>query len=211
MAAAPGAAAWTLLSGGGAHPHGAEVLVLFACVGSIAGNSLVVWLLGVCGQRGTMGTYILHLAAADLLFLFCSAVLTILNATAWAARVHHLGLLAVSCAKYLAYMEGLSLLTAASAQPCLWLLPCLEPGPLAPAPSGSTVDTIFHILTLVSFTPLMALSSTSLFIQVQKSPRPRQRRPTRLYVVTLVCVFVLLVCTLPLGISGFLLYWLDPP
>lgn len=134
MAAAPGAAAWTLLSGGGAHPHGAEVLVLFACVGSIAGNSLVVWLLGVCGQRGTMGTYILHLAAADLLFLFCSAVLTILNATAWAAHVHHLGLLAVSCAKYLAYMEGLSLLTAASAQPCLWLLPCLEPGPLAPAP-----------------------------------------------------------------------------
>ncbi|KAM9078722.1 LOW QUALITY PROTEIN: mas-related G-protein coupled receptor member D-like [Megaptera novaeangliae] len=162
-----------------------HALVLFTCVGGIAGNSLVVRLLGSRWRRGTVGIYIPHLAAADLLFLLCSAPLIIPNASSWAAGVHHLRCLAGRSAKHLAHTAGLSL-----------------PGP--------AVDTIFHSFAPASFTPVVALSSMALCLQAQRSSRPRQRRPTRLYVAIL-GAFVLRICALPLGISGFLLCWLDLP
>ncbi|XP_040111201.1 mas-related G-protein coupled receptor member D-like [Oryx dammah] len=76
---------------------------------------------------------------------------------------------------------------------------------------GSKAETVLHFFTLVSFTPIMALSGMALCIQVQRSSRPWQRPLTRLYMAVLLCVFVSLACALPLGISGFLLYWLDLP
>ncbi|KAI4530220.1 hypothetical protein MG293_020076 [Ovis ammon polii] len=76
---------------------------------------------------------------------------------------------------------------------------------------GSKAETVLHFFTLVSFTPVMALSGMALCIQVQRISRPWQRPLTRLYMAVLLCVFVFLACALPLGISGFLLYWLDLP
>ena len=64
---------------------------------------------------------------------------------------------------------------------------------------------------MVSSTPVMALSGMALCIQVQRSSRPWRRPLTRLYLAILLCVFVFLACALPLGISKFLLYWLDLP
>ncbi|XP_008518957.2 mas-related G-protein coupled receptor member D-like [Equus przewalskii] len=187
------------------------------------------------------GDYILHLALADLLFLLCSATLTVLDAR---SQVNHLGHQAVKSVKYLAYTSGLSLLTAASAQLCLsilfptwyhshrrtrlsglecarlWLLSLMvtmlasffhkEPGN-PHLRQGSMVHTIFHILTLVGFTPIMVLSGVVLFIQLQKSSRPWQWQPTRLYVALLASVFVFLICALTVGVSRFILHPLHPP
>ncbi|XP_006064036.4 mas-related G-protein coupled receptor member D [Bubalus bubalis] len=219
-----------------------DALVMFTCVGGIVGNGLVVWLLGFQRQRGPLGIYLLHLAVADLLFLLCSATLTVLSASSWGAHMHHLGPQAVRSAGYLAYTVSLSLLTAASAQSCLpglfptwyhgrwhrrlsaavcavfWLLAVLFIVPAwyfhdeAEHPHswlGSKAETILYFFTLVSFTPIMALSGMALCIQVQRSSPPWQRPLTRLYVAVLLCVFVFLACALPLGISAFLLYWLD--
>ena len=196
-----------------------HALVLFTCVGGIVENGLVVRLLGSRWQRGTVGIYILHLAAADLLFLLCSAPLIVPNANCWAARVHHLGCLAGRSTKHLAHTAGPSLLTAPGAQPglcglvptwcwvhwrprlwglvgtTLWLLallltalalyfheearhPHLQPGP--------AVDTVFHSFVPASFTTVVALPSMALCLQAQRSSRPRQRWPTRLYVAILV-------------------------
>ncbi|XP_043780401.1 mas-related G-protein coupled receptor member D-like isoform X2 [Cervus elaphus] len=221
-----------------------DALVMFTCVGGIVGNGLVVWLLGSRRRRGPLGIYLLHLAMADLLFLLCLATLTILSASSWGARVHHLGLRAVRSAGYLAYTVSLSLLTAASAQSCLpglfptwyrgrwhlrlsavvcaalWLLAVLLIMPAwyfhdkAERPHswpGSRAETVLHFVTLISSTPVMALSGMALCIQVQRSSRPWQRPLTRLYLAVLLCIFVFLACALPLGISWFLLYWLDLP
>nr|XP_030689881.1 mas-related G-protein coupled receptor member D [Globicephala melas] len=182
-------------------------LVMFTCVGSIMGNGLVVWLLGFHGQRVPYKVCILHLAVADLLLL---------------------------------QVAGLSLLTAISTQRCLSVLlpvwykchrPRHLPGTVCVplwAPSlllstlaslcGSfwhrdewqcfTVDLIVSILITGTFTPAMATASLTLCTQVQRSSQ--RRRPTRLYVAILASVLVF-VCVLPLGVSGFLLYWLDLP
>ncbi|KAF5920888.1 hypothetical protein HPG69_016686 [Diceros bicornis minor] len=102
----------------------------------------------------------------------------------------------------------------------LWLLSLLlaalvlyfHDEPRDPHPrQGSTVDTIFHVLTLVSFTPIMVLSSVVLFIQVRRSSQPWQWRPTRLYAAILASVFVFLICALAVGISRFILHRLDLP
>ncbi|XP_014717081.1 mas-related G-protein coupled receptor member D-like [Equus asinus] len=187
-----------------------------------------------------MGDYILHLVLADL-FLLCSATLTVLDAR---SQVNHLGHRAVKSVKYLAYTAGLSLLTAASAQPCLsilfptwyhshrhtrlsglecarlWLLSLMvtmlasffheEPGN-PHLRQGPMVNTVFHILTLVGFTPIMVLSGVVLFIQLRKSSRPWQWQPTRLYVALLASVFVFLICALTVGIPRFTLHPLHPP
>lgn len=71
------------------------------------------------------------------------------------------------------------------------------------------VDMALGALIMGVFTPVMATSSVTLFVQVQKSTLVRRRRPRRLYVVILVSVFVFLVCSLPLGIYWFVLYWVD--
>ncbi|XP_004852684.3 mas-related G-protein coupled receptor member D [Heterocephalus glaber] len=70
------------------------------------------------------------------------------------------------------------------------------------------IDMALGTLILGVFTPVMAISSAILFVQVRKSTLVwRRRQPRRLYVIILASVFVFLVCSLPLGIYWFVLYW----
>ncbi|KAM5248450.1 mas-related G-protein coupled receptor member D [Ctenodactylus gundi] len=73
------------------------------------------------------------------------------------------------------------------------------------------VDVTLSTLIMGVFTPLMTVSSVILFIQVRRSSLQRRRRPRRLYVVILASVFTFLVCSLPLGIYWFVLYWVGLP
>ncbi|XP_073665553.1 mas-related G-protein coupled receptor member D [Tursiops truncatus] len=139
-----------------------------------------------------------------------------------------------------AQVAGLSLLTAISTQRCLSVLlpvwykchrPRHLPGTVCVplwAPSlllstlaslcGSfwhrdewqcfTVDLIVSIFITGTFTPATATASLTLCTQVQRCSQ--QHRPTWLYTAILASVLVF-VCVLPLGVSGFLLYWLDLP
>lgn len=64
-----------------------------------------------------------------------------------------------------------------------------------------TVDSVLISLILGLFTPMMAVSSLTLFVRVRRSSLCG-RRPTRLYVVILASVLVYLTCVLPLGLYG---------
>ncbi|XP_049747825.1 mas-related G-protein coupled receptor member D-like [Elephas maximus indicus] len=220
-----------------------SALTTFTCLWGMVGNGVVIWLLSFCLQRGPVGVYVLNRAVADLLFLLCMAVLTVLRASAWKSFVSPLVLLATRSAKYLAYTASLSLLVALTTQHCfsilfpiwyrchrprhlsalvstlLWVLSFLlttlilyfynEPWN-ADSKEGARVDTIFHILTLMSFTPGMVLSSVFL-VHVYRNPQQWRRQPWRLLVGILALILVFLVCTLPLSIASFILYWVSLP
>ncbi|XP_042531896.1 mas-related G-protein coupled receptor member D [Dipodomys spectabilis] len=101
-------------------------LTMAVCVCGMAGNSLVVWLLGFRIRRTPFCVYVLNLAAADLLFLLCMAALLVLETqplgSLGRAEPVHQAYEVLKRTKYLAYTAGLSLLTAISTQRCLSVL-----------------------------------------------------------------------------------------
>ncbi|XP_045631615.1 mas-related G-protein coupled receptor member D-like [Ursus americanus] len=212
-------------------------LATFTCVCGMMGNGLVVWLLSCRGQRTPFCTYVLHLAVADFLFLLCTAVTLYLETPMLAYEVMErvrsftytasLSLLtAISSQRCLSVLfpiwykchrpQYLSAVVCA----LLWALSLLMSVVAALFCSEFwlgvesqclTVDSVFSFLVMGIFTPVMVLSSVTLFVRVRRSSRQWGRRPTRLYVVVLASIVVFLLCALPLGISWFFLYWLDLP
>ncbi|XP_008067504.1 mas-related G-protein coupled receptor member D [Carlito syrichta] len=220
-----------------------SALTMFTCVCGMAGNGLVVWLLGFRLQRTPFCTYVLNLAGADLLFLLCMASMLSLE-TRPLAGARALAHEAIERVKFFAYTAGLSLLMAISAQRCLsvlfplWVkghqhrsLPALVCALLwALALLLNTFTTLFcgrlwradprrcfmvdmtlSALIMGVFTPVMTVSSVTLFVQVRRSARQWQRRSTHLYVIVLASVLVFLVCSLPLGLYWFVLFWVGLP
>ncbi|XP_045631614.1 mas-related G-protein coupled receptor member D-like [Ursus americanus] len=218
----------------------AEVLSSLAtltCVCGMMGNGLVVWLLSCRGQRTPFCTYVLHLAVADFLFLLCTAVTLYLETPMLAYEVMHrvkffaytasLSLLmAISTQRCLSVLfpiwykchrpQYLSAVVCA----LLWALSLLMSVVatlfcsefwLGVESQCFMVDSVFSFLIMGIFTPVMVLSSVTLFVRVRRSSRQWGRRPTRLYVVVLASVVVFLICALPLSISWYFLYWLDLP
>ncbi|NP_987075.1 mas-related G-protein coupled receptor member D [Mus musculus] len=133
-------------------------LAMATCVGGMAGNSLVIWLLSCNGmQRSPFCVYVLNLAVADFLFLFCMASmlsletgpLLIVNIS---AKIYE-GMRRI---KYFAYTAGLSLLTAISTQRCLSVLfpiwyKCHRPRHLSSVVSGALWALAFLMNFLASF------------------------------------------------------------
>lgn len=73
------------------------------------------------------------------------------------------------------------------------------------------VDMVFGVLIIGVFVPVMTLSSAILYVRVRRSSLLQRQRPRRLFVVILVSVLVFLVCSLPLGLYWFVLYWVGLP
>ncbi|XP_004618634.2 mas-related G-protein coupled receptor member D [Sorex araneus] len=219
---------------------GLRAFITGVCILGIAGNGAVAWLLGAHVPRAPYCVYVLHLALADLLFLLCAVAVLQLDPASLAyeavkrvksvADTAGLGLLtAISVQRCLSVLFPVWYRSARprhlSSTVCalLWALAGLanallaalcvrHPSPyvLLPGERCFLLDFVFRLLTLGVFTPLMALSSLLLFLQVQKVARrrARRRRPTRLYSVILASVLAFLACTLPLGIYWLLIYLL---
>nr|XP_003941219.1 mas-related G-protein coupled receptor member D [Saimiri boliviensis boliviensis] len=220
-----------------------STLAMFTCLCGMAGNGMVIWLLGFRTRRNPFYIYILNLAAADLLFLFSMASMISLETQPLASTINKVYEL-MKRLKYFGYTAGLSLLTAISTQRCLSVLfpiwfKCHRPQHLSAwvctllwvlclLMNGITtsfcskfllsnekwcfgVDVAQASLILGVFTPLMTLSSLTLFVRVRRSSQQWRRQPTRLFVVTLTSVLVFLICSLPLAIYWFLLFWLQLP
>ncbi|XP_012915483.1 mas-related G-protein coupled receptor member D isoform X2 [Mustela lutreola] len=218
-------------------PEVLSILATFVCVCGMMGNGLVVWLLSCPGQMTPFCTYILHLAVADFLFLLCTAVTLSLDPTLPAYEVMERArsfayttsltlLTAISAQRCLSVLfpiwykcrrpRHLSAVACA----LLWLLSLLMNVLVslfcrefwASLRQCYTVDSVFSFLIMGIFTPVMTLSSVTLFVRVRRSSQEWGRpQPTRLYVVILASVTMFLICALPLGISWFFLYWLDLP
>ncbi|XP_021489072.1 mas-related G-protein coupled receptor member D [Meriones unguiculatus] len=98
-------------------------LAMAICVGGMAGNGAVIWLLSLRVQRSPFCVLVLNLAVADLLFLLCMASLLSLEtgpllSNSTSATVYEV----IKRTKYFAYLAGLSLLTAISTQRCISVL-----------------------------------------------------------------------------------------
>lgn len=117
-------------------------LTMVTCVLGMAGNSMVIWLLSFHVQRSPFCVYVLNLAVADLLFLFCMASMLgletgLLLPASTSTKIYE----GVRRIKYFAYTAGLSLLTAISTQRCLSMLfpiwyKCHQPQHLSVAVCG---------------------------------------------------------------------------
>ncbi|XP_040589289.1 mas-related G-protein coupled receptor member B1-like [Mesocricetus auratus] len=94
------------------------LIVIIALVG-MAGNAIVLWLLGFCLHRNAFSVYILNLAGADFLFLFFHTLYSLEKILCHHHIIHidvpiHF-LTVLNCA----YLASLSMLSAISTERCL--------------------------------------------------------------------------------------------
>ncbi|XP_074192219.1 mas-related G-protein coupled receptor member X2 [Rhinolophus sinicus] len=99
-----------------------DLLVTIIALVGLAGNAVVLWLLGFRMQRTAFSVYILNLAGADFLFLCCHFIYS-LN-----TFIHYFHSVSISIPSFFitvlffAYIAGLSFLSAISTERCLSVL-----------------------------------------------------------------------------------------
>ncbi|KAK1335881.1 hypothetical protein QTO34_003680, partial [Cnephaeus nilssonii] len=208
--------------------------VIVALVG-LAGNAVVLWLLGFRMRRNAFSVYIFNLAGADFLFLCCRIykypkldfVLRVMNNFLWPVSI-------------LAYISGLSFLSAISAERCMSVLwpiwyRCRRPRKLSSIMCAllwalslllsmlqeyycgylsenehEVWCPVFDFITVAWLILLFVLlSGSSLALMTRLLCGSNRVPPTRLYVTILLTVLVFLLCGLPFGIHWFLLFWLQ--
>ncbi|XP_033619973.1 mas-related G-protein coupled receptor member A [Fukomys damarensis] len=98
-----------------------NLVILISGMVGLAGNSVVLWLLGFRMRRNAFSVYILNLAAADLLFLCCHLIDSLLVVLTY----FHSHVFFLPCYKtvmMIPYITGLSMLSAISTERCLSVL-----------------------------------------------------------------------------------------
>ncbi|KAL2806364.1 mas-related G-protein coupled receptor member X4 [Daubentonia madagascariensis] len=209
--------------------------LIFALVG-LAGNTVVLWLLGFRMRRNAFSVYILNLAAADFLFL-CGRVTRSLRQL---VITSYLQSYILSTVMLFPYLAGLSMLSAISAERCLSVLwpiwyRCRRPRHQSAVTCAllwalslllSTLEFSFcHLLDFMGernwcqtfhsiicawlIVLLVVLCGSSLALLSRFLRDSWRMRMSRLYVTILLTVLVFLVCGLPLGIYWFLYVWMQ--
>uniref|UniRef100_A0A8C6QG05 MAS-related GPR, member X1 n=1 Tax=Nannospalax galili TaxID=1026970 RepID=A0A8C6QG05_NANGA len=98
------------------------LIVILALVG-LAGNAIVLWLLGFRMRRNAISVYILNLALADFLFLCCHIIDSLLRIIdSYGLYAHNLSKEILNNGAIIPYMSGLSILSAISTERCLSVL-----------------------------------------------------------------------------------------
>ncbi|KAB0391612.1 hypothetical protein E2I00_008291 [Balaenoptera physalus] len=162
-------------------------IFLLLCLCGLVGNGLVLWFFGFSIKRSPFSTYFLHLASADVGYLFSKAVFSILNTGgflgSFADYVRAVSRILGLCM----FVTSVSLLPAISSERCLHM------------------DAFLGILFFLVFCPLMVLPCLALILHVECRARRRQRS-AKLNHVILAMVSVFLVSSIYLGIDWFL-FW----
>ncbi|KAM7086583.1 mas-related G-protein coupled receptor member X2-like [Molossus nigricans] len=212
------------------------LLMIIVALAGLAGNVVVLWLLGFRMQRNPFSVYILNLAGADCLFLCCQIILSLDSIVEWVLLSSDIYEIVFSVSIF-AYIAGLSILSAISTERCLsvlrpiwyrcrrprhlsaitcaliWalslLLSILE-GMYCVSLSGEIHNNclVFEFIIAAWLIMLFMLLSGSSLVLMTRLLCGSQRVPlTRLYVTLMLTVLVFLLCGLPYGIHWFLLYW----
>ncbi|XP_077901033.1 mas-related G-protein coupled receptor member X2-like, partial [Ictidomys tridecemlineatus] len=206
---------------------------IIATVG-LAGNAVVIWLLGLCIRRNVFSIYILNLAGADFFFLCCHLIgflVTFIN-------FFHLN--SVSIPEFLNtvmifyYIAGMSMLSSISTErclsilcpiwyrfhrprhmstiicavlwPCLWLLSILEGNYCGFLLKDSDTDRCQALdFTCAAWLIILVVILLVLIVRILCSSRPMLL--SRLYVTILLPEPVSILLAVSLGIYWFLLYW----
>nr|XP_013005231.1 mas-related G-protein coupled receptor member A-like [Cavia porcellus] len=213
------------------------VIIVSALVG-LAGNSVVLWLLGFRMHRNTFSVYILNLAAADLLFLLCHFIDSLLVLV----KFFHSDIFFLPFYKTVMmfpYITGLSMLSAIGTERCLSVLCPIWYRYRRPKHTSVTVCVLLWVMSLLIcvlnksycgvmnidrksdqclkanfFTAacvallVLILCGSSLALLVRFLLGPRQIKLSRLYVTILLTLLVFFLCGLPLGIYWFALIWI---
>ncbi|XP_010609741.2 mas-related G-protein coupled receptor member X2-like [Fukomys damarensis] len=95
-----------------------EWLIIITLTG-LAGNAIVLWLLGFHTHRNSISVYILNLAAADFLFL-CSFIIFYLGKLT--DNINHVYYLYLHTMGLSSYITGLSMVSTISSERCLSVL-----------------------------------------------------------------------------------------
>ncbi|XP_003781216.1 mas-related G-protein coupled receptor member X2 [Otolemur garnettii] len=217
----------------GKDPLMLTLLILAIALVGVAGNAVVLWLLGFRMRRNTFSVYILNLAAADFLFLSFLIVecLEILIGILYSISV-------ITTVLTFAYLAGLSILSAISTERCLSVLRpiwyrCRRPRHLSAIMCAllwalslllSILEgkycgflfrwgdydwcRMFDFITAAWLIVLfVVLSGSSLALMVRILCSSHRMPLTRLYVTIVFTVLAFLICGLPYGIYWFLLVW----
>ncbi|KAM6174016.1 LOW QUALITY PROTEIN: mas-related G-protein coupled receptor member X1-like [Erethizon dorsatum] len=213
-----------------------SLIIIIALVG-LAGNTVVISLLGCCTHRNAISVYILNLAASDSLVLCCHFVGSLLVVVSFHHPYVLIYVILINIA-IIPYITGLSILTAISIEHCLCVLwpiwyRCHRPrhmsavvctllwalsllviflewyysGSLYVFSGGDWLRNFDFIIVAWLIFLFLTLTGSSLALVVRILCGSRRMPLTRLYVTILLTVLVFLICGLPFGIY-FLLYWL---
>ncbi|EHA99473.1 Mas-related G-protein coupled receptor member X1 [Heterocephalus glaber] len=210
--------------------------IIFSLVG-LAGNAVVLWLLGFCMHRNVVSVYILNLAGADFLFLGCH-ITGCVNDLIYAFNFTSLAIYkflfpVIMCS----YITGLSMLSAISAERCLSVLWPIWHRLHRPRHMSAVICALLWALSLLlsilayvycylslrfscypcptmSFITaawllflFVVLCGSSLALLVRMLCGSTRLQLTRLYVTIGLTVLVFLLCGLPAGILVSLLPW----
>ncbi|XP_075857499.1 mas-related G-protein coupled receptor member X3-like [Microcebus murinus] len=214
----------------------------FTCLAGIvvlvglAGNSVVLWLLGFRMRRNAFSVYILNLAVADFLFL-CFLMIESLNTL---SAVFNYRFLINEVFNYVwpfPYLTGLGMLSAISTERCMSALWPIWYRCRRPRHTSAVVCGLLWALVLLLNIPeflcvsgyirhrdgcekpqiiinawlvvlFVVLCGSSLALLIRFLCGSGRMRMTRLYVTILLTVLAFLVCGLPFGIVRFSYYWI---
>uniref|UniRef100_A0A8C6FVU6 G-protein coupled receptors family 1 profile domain-containing protein n=1 Tax=Moschus moschiferus TaxID=68415 RepID=A0A8C6FVU6_MOSMO len=214
------------------------LLTAVVALGGLAGNAVVLWLLGFHLRRNAFTVYILNLAAADFLCLCCQVIdsLEALIACCSSSSVPSF----FTTVMTFAYLAGLSLLSAISTERCMSVLWPVWYRCHRPTHLSAIVCTVLWALALLlsilegkycgflftDFSHLWCqvfdfiaagwllflfglLAGSSLALLLRILCKSQRVQLTRLYVTIVLTVLAFLLCGLPYGILWFLLIWIQ--
>uniref|UniRef100_A0A8D2LSF0 G-protein coupled receptors family 1 profile domain-containing protein n=1 Tax=Varanus komodoensis TaxID=61221 RepID=A0A8D2LSF0_VARKO len=192
------------------------IISQFICLFGLLGNSIVLWFLRLFIRKNPIIPYIFSLALADAAYLLCCLVI------AWCLPILILFKVELS-----SYSTGLYLLTVISVERCLgalcpfwyrfrrpeWVSSAVSIGlwSLAILQSGLSIfflwersvnrkiDKAINAFNLLICTPVMILSSLTLFAKVKCCSHP-QNQPGHLHMTILLTVFFFVLCAVPLSV-----------
>ncbi|EPQ18384.1 Mas-related G-protein coupled receptor member X1 [Myotis brandtii] len=214
-----------------------QLLTIIVALVGLAGNAVVLWLLGFRMRRNAFSVYILNLAGADFLFLcyrFIHSLVFLFDFKIF-FRVTNRFLLPIST---FAYISGLSFLSAISTERCLSVLWPIWYRCRRPRHMSAIMCALLWVLSLlliflreiycgflswivhyfwcseldfitVAWLILLfvLLSASSLALMTRLLCGSHRVPPTRLYITVVITVLVFLLCGLPFGIYWFLIVW----
>ncbi|XP_007519689.1 mas-related G-protein coupled receptor member A2-like [Erinaceus europaeus] len=189
----------------------------------LAGNGVVIWLLGFCIKRKPFSVYIFNLACADFTFLLFNCIV---NTTFWVQEHSAVFNMLTSSVELSSFVVGVCLLTAISTERCVSVLYPIWYRCHRPAHLSSILCAVFWGLALCAVTAwhwciffvdskcyginlvynglciltflVLFVSGVTLLIRVQCGSRRRQT--TRLYVTILINVLAFLLLNLPFSV-----------
>ncbi|CAO2614537.1 Mas-related G-protein coupled receptor member X1 [Lemmus lemmus] len=125
-------------------------LALIIALVGLAGNTIVLWLLGFHMRRKAISVYIFNLALADSFFLCCHFIDSLLRiADFYAFYAHKLSKEILGNVSIIPYISGLSILSAISTERCLSVLWPIWYHCHRPKNTSAIICTLIWVLSLL--------------------------------------------------------------